>query len=106
LATGRIACQIFHRAQRAVSVYWQARIRMSGLMKLNGQILSYGNNIDYLQNPMTTDLLTTSTFGMNVQVDKTFSVDGQLIYTPWDLGGIGRPNQGWMFTLGLDFRPL
>jgi len=102
----RVSYQLYKLGQRAVSVYWMVRSRISGLMTFNGQVLSYGENKNPLNYGMTTDELTTSTFGMDVQVDKTFSVDGQLIYFPWYFGGIGRPNQGWMFNLSMDFKPL
>ena len=105
-ATARINYKLFKMAQREVSVYWMAKTRISGLMTFNGQALTYGENRNPNNNyGMTTDELTTSTFGMNVQVDRTFSVDGQLIYVPWYFGG-GRPNQGWMFNLSIDFKPL
>jgi hypothetical protein len=77
---------------------------MSDLMKMNGQALTYGNNFDLLGFSTTTNQLSFATYGMDVQVDRTLSVDGQLIYVPWALGGVS-PNQGFMFNLGLDFRP-
>ncbi len=104
-ATGKISYQVFHRSQRVVSFYYQLRARFSGLMKFNGQVLGYGENGNSLGFPMTTDQLAFSTIGMDVQVDRTFLVDGQLTYFPWYIVGV-RPNQGWLFTMGLDFKPI
>jgi len=105
--SGKISYLLFKLAQRQVTFYWQVRTRVSGLMNMNGQVLSYGN-LEYLEYNhlynMTTDQLSFSTFGLDVQVDKTFSVDGQMTYFPWYLGG-SRPDQGVMFNLDLDFRP-
>lgn len=78
---------------------------MSGLMAFNGQVLSYGNQPNLLGYLDTTNQLSFATYGMEVQVDKTFSVDGQLIYIPWAIGGLS-PAQGLMFSLGLDFKPF
>jgi hypothetical protein len=103
--SAKISYLLYQRAQRKVTFYWLARTQISGLMTFNGQALTYGNETNNLGYYKTTDQLSSSSFGLDVQVDRNFSADGQLIYFPWYLGG-SRPDQGVMFNLDLDFRPF
>ncbi|HJT25054.1 MAG TPA: hypothetical protein VJ873_10780 [bacterium] len=103
LAEGRVEYLVFHRSQRFVSLYYDLKLRKSGLMEFNGQPLSYGQN----PNSQTTDALFFSQGGMVVRVDQSFSVDGSVSYFPFEFGqSIYRPDDGWIFSLSLIFRPI
>ncbi len=101
---GRVEYQAFHRAQRLVSFFYELRLRKSGFMKMNNQVVFYGG--EYGDNQArTTDLLFDSSLGMDVRVDKTFSALIKLTDFP-DEWADDRPNQGVLFSLSLVFRPL
>ncbi len=103
-ATGRIEYEVFHRAQRLVSFYYELRLRKSGFMKMNNQNLYYGNNYGDNQ-ARSTDMLFDSSLGMEVRADKTFSALVQLTDFPDELVA-DRPSQGMLFNLSLLFRPI
>jgi hypothetical protein len=93
-ALGRVNFLAHHVAQRSVTLYYELRMRMSGLMEFDNQPVTYGYNL-------TTDRLFFSTFGMDVRVDKTFSAKAKVSYLfPTTLGS------GWLFSLSLEFRPI
>jgi hypothetical protein len=103
LAEGRVEYLVFHRAQRFVSLYYDLRLRMSGLMEFNHQPLNYGQN----PNGQTTDQLFFSQGGIVVRVDKSFSAEGSVAFFPFEFGmPIYRPDDGWIFSLSLVFRPI
>ena len=97
-AEGRIEYLVFHRAQRSVSLYYDMRFRMSGLMEFNNQAIPYGQGL-------MTDQLFFSTTGLLVRVDKEFSADGSVTFLPFDVPNY-RPDVGWLFSLSMIFRPI
>ena len=101
-ATGRIEYQLFRRAQRAVSCFYELRTRISGTMEFNQQPVYYAQ-------ALTTDQLIFSNSGLKVRVDKEFTAEGSLSYFPYEFGGllpVYRPNDGWLFSFTLEFRPF
>jgi hypothetical protein len=103
LAEGRVEYLVYHRAQRFISFYYDLRMRMSGLMEFNHEPLTYGLN------PLgqTTDMLFFSQGGMVVKVDKEFSAEGSVTFFPNEFGfSVYRPDDGWIFSLSLVFRPV
>jgi hypothetical protein len=98
-ALGRIEWLVFQRAQRFVSLFCQARMRMSGFMKLDDQLIYYGQGL-------LNDQLFFTTGGLTVQVDKDFSVGGQLSYFPSEYLNKPRPDNGLLFSLSLMFNPI
>jgi hypothetical protein len=106
LAEGRVEYLVLHRAERFVSLYYELRMRASGLMEFNHQVMTYGQLFDTSgQTVQTTDRLFFSTFGMLVRVDKEFSAEGKFSYFPYEPFG-ARPDFGLLFSLSLVFRPF
>ncbi len=102
IAEGRIEYLLFHRAERFVRVFYDFRLRLSGQMLMNGIPVPYGQG-------QLTDRLMFSTFGASVRVDKEFSAEGKIVWLPFEtdlLGNKGRPDHGFLFSLGLEFRPF
>ncbi len=94
---------VFQRAQRAVSLYYQLQMRASGLMLFNQTPVFYGLS----GQTRTTDQLFFSKTGLAIKVDKDFSADGSLSFFPEGfLTPVYRPDQGWVFSLSITFRPL
>ncbi len=107
-AEGRIEYLAYHRAQRFVSLYYDLRLRSSGLMEFNHQVITYGQISDTMgQTIQTTDMLFFSKVGLFVKVDKEFSIDGSMAYFPEEFGSsVYRPDSGWIFSLSLIFKPI
>ena len=111
LAEVRAEWLAYHRAQRFVSLFFELRMRMSGLMEFNHQPLTYGQDV-YALAPgtfvRTTDTLLFSKTGVLVRVDKDFSAEGSVTYFPtrnyWD--PVYRPADGFLFSLSAVFRPI
>jgi hypothetical protein len=97
-ASGRIEYMVFHRAQRFVSLFYELRFRMSGLMEFNQQPISYAQG-------QTTDQLFYPMGGAIVRVDKEFSIQGQMGYFPYELNKY-RYDANMLFSLQLTYRPL
>jgi len=103
LAEGRVEYLIFHRSNRFISLYYDLKMRTSGLMEFNQQPLTYGQILD----SQTTDRLFFSQGGMVIRVDQSFSVDGSVAFFPFEFGSSAyRPDDGWIFSLSLIFRPI
>ena len=101
LAEGRVEWLVFHRAQRFVSLYYELRMRMSGLMEFNNQALTYGQ----IPGGQYSDQLFFSTLGLLVRVDKEFSAEGRVSYFPYEISA-ARPDFGILFSLAVAFRPF
>jgi len=97
-ALGRIEWQVFQRAQREITLFYEFRTRMTGLMRLNGQAISYGDG-------QYTDQLFFSTGGMLVRVDQELSVEGHGTWFPFELTR-PRPDFGLLFSLSVIYRIL
>lgn len=99
-AVGRVEYLAFHRAQRSVSLFYELRMKMSGLMEFNHRVLTYGQGL-------TTEQLFFSTGGIRVRVDRDFSAEGKVSYLPYQfpLSAVG-PDTGFLFSLSLIFRPI
>jgi len=94
---------VFRRAQRAVSLYYQLQMRASGSMFFNRSPVPYG----LTGQGGAPDQLFFSKTGMAIKVDKDFSADGSLTFFPEEfLASVYRPDQGWVFSLSITFRPL
>ena len=97
-AEARAEFLAFRRLDRLISLYFDMRLRMSGLMKFNGQSITYGQGL-------TTDQLFFQDYGIVVRVDRQFSAEGKMSWFPSQLSG-GRPDFGTLFELSLEFRPF
>ncbi|HVZ81259.1 MAG TPA: hypothetical protein VHE12_10775 [bacterium] len=94
---------VFHRAQRAVSLYYQLQMRASGEMLFDRSPVPYG----LTGQSGITDWLFFSKAGLVIKVDKDFSADGSLAFFPEEfLTPVYRPDAGWVFSLSIAFRPL
>jgi hypothetical protein len=108
-AEGRIEYLAYHRAQRFVSLYYDLSLRASGFMEFNHQVLTYGQILNTSEQTIqTTDRLFFSTGGLDVKVDREFSVDGKVTTFPFEpvIFGKSRPDFGLLFSLSLIFRPI
>ncbi len=97
-AVGRVEFLAFRRVERLVSLYFEMRMRMSGLMEFEGQAVPYGQG-------ETTDQLFFQNYGILVRVDKQFSAEGKFSWFPSELAR-SRPDFGTLFSLSFEFRPF
>jgi hypothetical protein len=110
-ATARIDYLLFHRAQRFVRLFYELRMRESGLMEFNHQAVTYGLSSPYGVGPTTatTDLLFFSSGGLEIRVDKEFTAQGKVTWIPFETfftTGEFRPDYGLLFSFDLTFRPI
>ncbi len=110
-ATARIDYLLFHRAQRFVRLFYELRMRESGLMEFNRQVVTYGLSSPYGVGPTTatTDMLFFSSGGLEIRVDKEFTAQGKVTWVPFETFFTTRefrPDYGLLFSFDLTFRPI
>jgi hypothetical protein len=101
--------QAFHRGQRTVNLYYELRMRMSGLMEFDHQAVPYGSPYGAAAPTRTTDVLFFSTGGLEVRVDKEFTAEGEVTWFPFEAfftTQVYRPDYNFLFSLTLTFRPI
>ncbi len=113
---GRIEMDVLQKAQRQVTLFYQYSGRLSGLMTLNGQPISYGQSYVFQQQSSglvpvavgTTNQLFWSTVGAVVKIDKEFSAEVDVSQFPvYFIQQVqNQPNSGLLFSLSLIFRPF
>jgi hypothetical protein len=113
-ALGRLEWRFFHRSQRVVSIFYQFSMRMSGLMLLNGQSVTYGQVYEDLGGGVyapfgTTNQLFSSTAGVLMTIDNEFSAEVDVSDLPvpvWFLPAQYHPDEGLVLSLSTIFRPF
>jgi hypothetical protein len=111
---GRIEWDVLQKAERKVSLFFQYSGRISGLMTLNGQSLTYGQSYELNSNtgqyfPIgRTNQLFSSTVGGVANIDKEFTAEVDVSYFPtYFLQQVQAfPNTGLLLSISLIFRPF
>jgi hypothetical protein len=113
---GRIEMDVLQKAQRQVTLFYQYSGRLSGLMTLNGQPISYGQSYVFQQQSSglvpvavgTTNQLFWSTGGAIFKIDKEFSAEVDVSQFPvYFIQQVqNQPNSGLLLSISLIFRPF
>jgi hypothetical protein len=93
-AAARIEFQFFKRSYRAVSLFYDLRMRQSRDLKYGEEVLA------------AKDRLFFSTGGLFVRVDPELAVTGQYCYFPFEIRPTkGRPDFGGLLTITVSYTP-
>jgi len=111
---GRVEWDVLQRGQRKVTLFYQYSGRISGLMTLNGQPLTYGQsyelnpNTGNYQTVGTTNQLFWSALGAVAKIDKEFSAEVDVSQFPvYFIKSVQvQPDNGLMLSISLIFRPF
>lgn len=111
---GRIEWDVLQKAERKVTLFYQYSGRISGLMTINGQSLTYGQS--YELNSTTsqyfpigrTNQLFWSTIGAVAKIDREFTAEMDVSYFPtYFIQQVQAfPDTGLLLSISLIFRPF